>query len=206
MKQNPRTSGRDRGNKDIEIFDRAVSELIQRKGGGFFCVVSPKLLLLTNYEIIKSLTTTHKMNGIVICGDRPPRIYQRLEKSRIDLECPLTYLDLYSTINENSDNSDDVVELQKPLNLEGLEDAVDLALQSVAIRYEGQHHFVLFDNVASLLHYFPEKDILAFLKDLGRRMIGLNIYGIYLVPEGSMAIGWIEKLQKVIQNAFGRLK
>ena len=70
------------------------------------------------------------------------------------------------------------------------------ALQLVAVRYEGQQHFILFDNIATLLRFFEEKHVVRFFKEQGRRMAGLGIFGIYLVPEGAVALNWLDSLKR----------
>jgi hypothetical protein len=186
---------------DTYSFELALQELEDRGGGGCFSMVDAPFMLPMTREVLRSCLGLHEIDGVVVCGDRPPNIYRRIIGSQIKCRYPPVFVDLFHALGGygGSEDEEDVIRVPEPFGFDSIEEAVDEALQMVAVRYEGQRHFVLFDNIASLLPMFSEKEVVRYFKGQGRRMEELGILGIFMVAEGAMALSWVDRLRK-----FGR--
>ena len=189
----------------ISNFRQVIFGLKKKGGGGFFATVYPTHLLVMTRAAIRCLVSQFDIDGVVVCCDRPPRVYRRMMKKDVgSSNTHLIYVDLNASLAGDAEKATDVIAVPQPFGLESLEEAVDDALQRCAERFEGQLHFVLYDNISALLDVFEEKRIVKYFKDQGQRMIRLHMYGIYIVPEGSMAIDWMDRLKRFATS--GRLK
>ncbi len=186
---------------DTYSFELALQELEDRGGGGCFSMVDAPFMLPMTREVLRSCLGLHEIDGVVVCSDRPPNIYRRIIGSQIKCMYPPVFVDLFHALGGygGSEDEGDVIRIPEPFGFDSIEEAVDEALQMVAVRYEGQRHFVLFDNIASLLPMFSEKEVVRYFKGQGRRMEELGILGIFMVAEGAMALNWVDRLRK-----FGR--
>ena len=158
-------------------------------------VETPYLLSMTR-DALDSLLRVHRLDGVVVCCDRPPAIYRRLIQSRIPTEFPPLFVDAFSALGGFQTAEEDIVGIPHPFTLDNLEMAMDEALEQVAVRYEGQRHFILVDNLSTLKGLFPEKRIVRFFKEQGKRMAELDMFGIYMVPDGTMVVNWTDHLRR----------
>ena len=70
-------------------------------------------------------------------------------------------------------------------------------LQRVAELYEGEQHFIFFDNVAAFQSYISDHKIRKFITGFTDELQKLNLYGFFMVPKGTINVSLRDTLQSI---------
>ena len=99
-------------------------------------------------------------------------------------------------LNESSIKSN-ITHLENNFNFLELKDAIEMNIQKIVEQYEGEHHFVFFDNIATFQNYTTNREIKKFITEFINDLQKLNLYGFFMIPKGSLKLTLLDTIQSI---------
>lgn len=199
-----------------------VEYLLKQHGGCFYYDVEPPYLFRLSVLLLEIVMKEYHMDGVIITVDKPAKYIRKILNNNYSAKYEPLYVDCNTSCYHSYKNSiitgnsqdktnefitkDNITYLGNNFNFQELRDAIEINLQKVAELYEGEHHFIFFDNIASFQNYTTDREIKKFIKGFANDLQKLNLYGFFMVPKGVINITLRQAMQNfpdTISNKLG---
>jgi hypothetical protein len=227
----PHEGGKFQGQKNVlrELLEYQRGEinnvlqyLINNHGGCFYYNVDPLYLFKVSMQFLEIVVNEYNMDGVIVSVDKPANYIKRILDKSFNNKYEPFYIDCCTCCypSQNFKNKpkveqdkfndfifkNNITYLYNNFNFNMLRDSIEINLQKVAELYDGEQHFIFFDNIAAFQNFCSDSEIKNFFKSFANDLEKLNLFGFFMIPKGSINITlrhFLQNLPGTISNKLG---
>jgi len=195
--------------------DYAINCMMNQHGGSFYYHIESQYLFKISLLLLEMAIDVYHMDGVIITIDKPAKYIKKVLENSCESDYEPFYIDCningwerngYDQVTcDEFITKNNITYLQNNFNFIGLRDAIEMNLQKVVELYEGENHFIFFDNISAFQDFVTVREIKKFITSFAKDLRKLNLFGFFMVPKGTINVSLRDSLQNLPNTISNKL-